>query len=93
MKDDYFCPMSNAWNNIFNDLIEGYEESTGKKLPKGVQAIREAGGPPTPLVLGAWLDTGYLQKAARWQETIKWAEEHHLSHLIIVKEEDMYRGE
>ncbi len=55
MKDDYFCPKPNAWHNIFNDLIEGYEESTGKKLPKGVQAIREAGGPPTPLVLGAWL--------------------------------------
>ena len=89
---DFICPYPKRWNEIFQDLCTAYERKTGKKLPFYVVDIREAGGPPTPLILNGWVFTGDCKKRQRWIETINWAKKHDLLHFLVVEEKDKYYG-
>lgn len=91
LDKDYICPKPDVWNRIFKALIKGYEEKTGTKLPGDVVSIRNAGGPPTPLILGGW-DSSDYDKKRRWQNTVEWAQVNELLYLVDIKEEDKYYG-
>lgn len=91
MKDiDYICPQPNRWNDIYNALCHAYEIKYRKRLPRTVNEIRDAGGPPTPLILAGWNYSTGLEKHFRWQDTINWAEKHGFDNLLIVEEKDKY---
>ena len=55
------CPMPGAWNELW------------KMLPNKRQ-IGAGWQPPVPLILGAWWDTGALEKQLRFIEHLKYAE-------------------
>ena len=88
MNIDYICPYPLRWKEIFEALRASYALKTGEKLPSGALNIVEAGGPPTPLILGGWVYKTDEDKKLRWIETIEWAEQNDLAELIIVDEKD-----
>lgn len=91
MKDiDYISPQPNRWNDIYKALCQAYEIKYRKRLPRTVNAIRDAGGPPTPLIPAGWNYSTGLEKHFRWQDTINWAEKHRLDSLLIVEDKDKY---
>jgi len=77
MDKIFVCPMPDTWNEIFQALLTAW-----KMDPKG------KGPPPTPLILGGWNFSGDYEKKAVWQNTINWAEEIGLAHLIPVITKD-----
>lgn len=87
-RRDFICPNPERWKIIFETLCREYEKKYSCKLPSTVVEIRNAGGPPTPLVLNGWVFSSDLDKALRFTETIHWAEKHGLSNLISVEEKD-----
>lgn len=90
--DDFICPQPMRWNDIYHDLCAAYENKTGENLPSNVVDIREAGGPPTPLILNGWVFTGDSEKRQRWLETVDWAKKYDLLQLLTVEEKDKYLG-
>lgn len=88
MKQDFICPYPMRWNQIYKDLGEAYESSTGKKLPLTSLDVWWVGGPPTPLILGGWVFSNDDDKRERWKETLLWAEKHNLLHLTNVEDSE-----
>ncbi len=89
---DFICPIPSTWNEIYKDLCSNYELITGKKLPNTVLEIRNAGGPPTPLILNGWVFSNDSDKRERWQETLEWAEKYNLLYLTNVNDANRYLG-
>jgi hypothetical protein len=58
-SENRLVPMPSEWNDLFNML----RKSSGGMLP------------PRPLILAAWHHTIPIEKALRFREHIKWAEE------------------
>jgi len=90
---DYVCPQPPKWAKIHQSLINTYEKNTGEKLEKRGLSSYEAGGPPIPLILGGWHDSGDGWKSDRWQGMIRWAADHKLLYLIDVNEDEKYGRE
>lgn len=59
------------WNNIYLALKSAWETSG-----------RTGDGPPVPLILNGWAFSSDLDKHRRWQNTLEWANQHGLAHLI-----------
>jgi hypothetical protein len=57
------CPMPDEWNRLY------------QMLP-GTRQTRDGWVPPLPLILGAWWETGMLQKSYRFEEHLQWADKH-----------------
>ena len=70
MPKNFICPLSFAWNSIYKILCDACQKIPG--IPK----------PPVPLVLDGWHLSSDLLKQLRWQETLIWAAQHGLEHLI-----------
>ncbi len=68
---DYIFPQPIPWNEIHQALVAFRE----KECP-------DASLPPVPLILGGWNYSSDANKAARWTDTIRWAETHGASRLI-----------
>jgi hypothetical protein len=80
---DYICPQPSAWQAVYEALLEDRE---------GLDPT--IAGPPTPLILGAWWHSDDRAKATRWDETVRWADEHGLSELIpALRDDEKYYGE
>ena len=86
--DDFICHQPRRWYEIFKVLRVAYENKTGEKLPSNTVGIREAGGPPTPLILNGWVFTEDNEKRKRWIETVDWAKKHDLLQLLVVEDKD-----
>lgn len=67
----FICPQPLVWDSIHRTLREAWEAGGKKGNP-----------PPVPLILNGWVFTSDLDKQRRWQETLAWANEHSLAHLI-----------
>lgn len=77
---EYICPKPQVWNEIYNKLMQYYEENIGK--------IKK---PPVPLILNGWVFSSDYEKKMRWQETIEWAKENNCIKLIPeIEERDKY---
>ena len=51
----------------------------------------QGNAPPIPLILNGWVGSDDFDKQLRWLDTIEWAEQHALSHLIPeLADEDKY---
>jgi len=86
----FICPKPDKWNEIFENLCRAYEIQTGERLPFHSSEMSGTGGPPVPLILGGWVFTSNLDKKIRWEQTIKWAKERGLDHLLDIEESDMH---
>lgn len=66
------CPNPAVWAKV------------GKKLLRasGATRFQSPDAPPIPLVLSGWSHTNDLDKKSRWEETIRWASERGLDHII-----------
>jgi len=81
MTPQFICPKPKRWNEVY------------RKLKEAGAASGAPGAPPVPLVLGAWWASSDADKATRWEETVAWAEERCLTHLIPAwGPDDMYTG-
>lgn len=70
-QPDFICPQPIPWNDIHRDLTAFHRES-----------CPDAPTPPVPLILAGWAYSSDEEKAARWQATLDWADEHGAPHLI-----------
>ena len=68
---EFVCPKPMLWHQIYQELKRAWEE-----------AGRIAPPPPRPLILGGWNFSDDWTKRKRWRETLEWANEHGLEHLI-----------
>lgn len=76
----FISPNVNAWYRIYLALQREWEESGKKGNP-----------PPIALVLSGWDYSTDYQKQERWQNTIKWVEQHGVDHRILqLTEEEKY---
>ena len=66
---NFICPEPIIWNYLY------------KKL-KAFQKRHNLDPPPIPLILNGWVFTSDLEKKIRWEETVRWADEHHCRFLI-----------
>jgi hypothetical protein len=83
VKMEFICPLPQTWNEIYQALLRACE-SSGAKVAH----------PPVPLILNGWVFSSDWEKKLRWDETIKWAKENGLTHLIpVLTEEDKYQVE
>ncbi|MDO8684699.1 MAG: DciA family protein [Armatimonadota bacterium] len=65
------CPFPVKWSEIYRILDMNWREAGGKGLP-----------PPIPLILAGWFYSNDVEKKARWDATMAWAESRGFSHLI-----------
>jgi hypothetical protein len=79
---DYLCPQPTSWNDIHRQLIVFRAQQCPESPP-----------PPVPLILAGWAHSSDSDKAERWIQTAKWAEDHGAAHLIpVLSENDKYRA-
>ena len=79
---NFICPQPKVWDYIYKNLKAEWEKLDSIGSP-----------PPIPLILNGWWYSNDTEKKARWQETIEWAENQRLSHLIPALEKtDMFFG-
>jgi len=82
MKNIFVCPMPIKWNEIYRKLVD----ECRRRLPQ-FEDLK----PPTPLILNGWVYSNDKEKQDRWNATVKWADDHGLSHLIPeLSESDIY---
>jgi hypothetical protein len=67
----FVCPLPPRWGDIYLALQETWEASG-----------RPGDGPPVPLILNGWVVSSDFDKHQRWQDTVEWANQHGLAHLI-----------
>ena len=73
------CPNPGTWAEIHKLLV-----AEAKLIP-------DADPPPKALILAGWSFSSDTEKEIRWKSTIRWAENHNLTHLLIdIPENDMY---
>ena len=68
---DRICPQPRAWSKIYDALHDAW-----------IVGGRVGEPPPTPVILSGWWHTPAVVKWIAWQETVQWAAERDLSHLI-----------
>lgn len=71
MSLKFVCPLPDPWMRVHQALLRAWEQDG-----------RQGKHPPTPLILSGWAFTNDLDKAARWRETVAWAEKNGYSRLI-----------
>jgi hypothetical protein len=67
----FVCPLPIPWNETYQRLLKAWEAEGKKGRP-----------PPVPLILNGWVYSNDVEKAERWQATIKWAEARGLTSLL-----------
>ncbi len=67
----FVCPLPRPWHEIYQCLKAAWEK-TG----------RQGEPPPVPLILNGWIYSNEVAKHERWQDTITWARQNGLEHLI-----------
>lgn len=67
----FICPQSQKWYEIHEALKSAWIKS-GKRAPR----------PPVPLILSGWSYSNDVQKKARWEETLNWANRFRFERLI-----------
>lgn len=76
----FVCPKPQSWLTVYDSLKAAWE-SAGCNDPS----------PPVPLILNGWIFSNDFDKNARWLDTIKWAVDHNVAHLIPeLKADDKY---
>ena len=76
----FVCPKPQPWLAVYDSLKAAWETAGSNGPP-----------PPFPLILNGWMFSSDFDKHARWIDTIKWAEDHSLSHHIKeLKADDKY---
>lgn len=76
----FVCPKPQPWLAVYDSLEAAWEAAGSNGVP-----------PPIPLILNGWMFSNDFDKNARWLDTIRWAAEHNLSHLIPeLKADDKY---
>ena len=79
----FICPMPDTWVAVHSRLLKAWERADDATIPE----------PPRPLILNGWSFSSDMQKRERWVETVRWASEHGVSHLIPqIEERNAYRG-
>ncbi|MCC6165021.1 MAG: hypothetical protein IT182_16870 [Acidobacteria bacterium] len=74
------CPVPRAWHRVFQRLVD-FAQQRGET------------GPPAPLILSGWTYSSDADKHARWQQTVRWAEERDCLELLQdITPDDMYRA-
>lgn len=71
------CPMPIIWRDIHERLLAATAHDP--RIPR----------PPVPLILAGWVYTNDIDKQTRWNDTMQWARQWGLSHLIPPLEPDM----
>ena len=76
------CPNPDAWLEVHNKIRQ-----RAKDL--GIRLI-----PPGGLAFNGWAHTTNRQKKARWDETVRWCQQHNSMDLISsMRDEDYHYGE
>ncbi len=67
----FICPQPHKWHEIFELLNIAWQKAgaVGSK-------------PPVPLILAGWNFSNDIDKKKRWEDTLDWAKENNLTHLI-----------
>jgi hypothetical protein len=73
----FVCPNPIPWSDTYKALEAAWRKSG---------CVGSA--PPMPLILSGWWYSSDRDKQDRWLDTIRWAKEHDLSHLIKELKED-----
>jgi len=69
-QNNRICPQPQIWNKLYEKLKNKERSGSGWK-------------PSLPLILGAWGYTSDLEKQKRFQEHLKWADDHNQLQEII----------
>ena len=78
----FICPMPPVWADLHRRLRRAWKAAKNRAIPD----------PPVPLILGAWNFSSDADKAARWSDTVRWAERHGFLHLIpSIEGQDAYQ--
>jgi len=78
----FICPMPDVWADVHGRLHRAWKAAKNRAIP----------GPPVPLILGGWNFSSDPDKAARWSDTVRWAERHGFLHLIpSIEGQDAYQ--
>ena len=71
------CPKPRLWVEIYERL-------------RTICQLRSLPLPPVPLILHGWAYSNDIQKAERWNATLKCATDHGLSDLVLLNHSDWY---
>jgi|SRR5208337_2973142 len=78
----FICPNPQPWSEI-------YQKLEAEWIARG----RVGSPPPVPLILNGWMASDNNAKHKRWLDTVRWAEQHDLLHLIPeLPYEDQYKS-
>lgn len=77
---NFVCPMPTPWHHVHQALRAAWERGGCIGTP-----------PPVPLILAGWAYSNDVEKKARWEQTVAWAEKSGLADLIPdFKERERY---
>ena len=68
---NFVCPLPGLWMEVYEELHDAWTQGGRKRSP-----------PPRPPVLGVWDVTNDVDKKRTWEETLNWAAQRGLQHLI-----------
>ena len=79
-SSDVVCPEPKVWARVHKKL-SAYAVSNGLEEP------------PAPLILAGWSYSSTEEKRARWEETMRWCQDHNCQQLIdSIDEFDWFKG-